>query len=162
MQSKLNSLFRAFALLGSFSFGAAALITVTDVILRKFSSGILGVVDYVQLFVISGAFLAMPYAFAENAHVKVDLFTEMLPATLRIALQAAAYILTLGFVVLLFWESKNGFLRVVENEDISMNIALPMWWYWGPFVLGLGLSGPAICLALFGSIKASEGRADDI
>ena len=145
----IRILFRALALLGASSFGVAAVITVVDVTLRKFGFGILGVVDYVQLFVIAGAFLAMPCAFAENVHVRVDLIIEMLPSLIRKIIVIATYLLTLVFVSALFWENKNGLMRVIENNDISMNIGLPMWWYWLPFVVGLALSIPAILFALY-------------
>ncbi|MFZ7093962.1 TRAP transporter small permease [Primorskyibacter sp. 2E233] len=137
------------ALMGTLAFGLAGLITVTDILLRIFSNtGVNGVVDYVQLFVVSGAFLGMPYTFFEQKHVRVELVLDLLRAKWRRRLWIVTILITLAVVCGLSWYSWKGMLGVVDRGDISMNIALPMWLYWLPMVLGLVLSCVALVVLL--------------
>jgi TRAP-type C4-dicarboxylate transport system permease small subunit len=132
-----DPIFRYLALTGACSFAAAACITVADVVLRQLASGILGAVDYVQLFIMSGAFLAMPYAFRVNAHVTLDLVSALLPPPGQRALAIAALVLTLVFCALLAFYTCRSALEIFAGSDISMNIGLPMGLYWLPFALGM-------------------------
>ncbi|MDQ0420474.1 TRAP-type C4-dicarboxylate transport system permease small subunit [Peteryoungia aggregata LMG 23059] len=139
-----DPVFRYLALAGAGSFAVAACITVADVVLRQLASGILGAVDYVQLFIMSGAFLAMPYAFRVNAHVTLDLVSALLPPLGERLLAIAALILTLVFCGLLAFYTCISTLEMLASSDISMNIGLPMWFYWSPFALGMSGSTLAI------------------
>jgi len=141
----LDPVFRYLALCGAASFAVAACITVVDVVMRKFSGGIIGTVDYVQLFIVSGAFLAMPYAFRENAHVTLDLVSAFLPPYGEWLLSLATNLLTLAFCILLGFYTTQSALSVLSSSDISMNIGIPMWIYWAPFTLGL--VGSAVAMA---------------
>ncbi|MCY0096746.1 TRAP transporter small permease [Hoeflea ulvae] len=150
----LDTAFRYLALLGAVSFAAAACITVVDVVMRKFSGGILGTVDYVQLFIVSGAFLAMPYAFRVNAHVSLDLVSNFLPPFAQWLLGLATSLLTLGFCCLLGYYSTQSALSMLSSSDISMNIGIPMWIYWAPFALGLVGSSVAMAFNVADQLRA--------
>lgn len=139
-----DSVFRFLALLGAGSFAVATCITVADVVLRQFASGVLGAVDYVQLFIMSGAFLAMPYAFRVNAHVTLDLVSALLSPRSQWVLAIVALCLTLAFCALLAFYTSVSAADMLHSSDISMNIGLPMWLYWLPFALGMLVSTLAV------------------
>jgi TRAP-type C4-dicarboxylate transport system permease small subunit len=128
------------ALLGALSLGCVALITVVDVGIRPFGRGIRGVVDYVQLFVISGVFLAMPYTFFADGHVRVQLVLDLLPARIRNAVLIVVTMVTIAFLVILVVRTHDSFLDVAARRDRTLNIALPMTWFWTPMLVGLALS----------------------
>lgn len=131
------------ALLGAVSLGAAAALTFVDVILRPFGSSVRGIVDLVQLFVISGVFLAMPHTFLSDGHVRVQIVLDQLPEGWRRAVLVAVSVLILIFVTILAIRTYDGFLQVLERRDRSQAIAIPMTYYWGPMLIGLILSIPA-------------------
>jgi TRAP-type C4-dicarboxylate transport system permease small subunit len=150
-----DSVFRYLALIGAGSFAVATCITVADVVLRQFASGILGAVDYVQLFIMSGAFLAMPYAFRVNAHVTLDLFSALLSPRGQWVLAIVSLFLTLAFCALLAFYTSVSALDILDSNDISMNIGLPMGLYWVPFALGMVVSTLAVG---FNIVDALSGR----
>lgn len=131
------------ALLGAVSLGVAAGLTFVDVILRPFGDSIRGIVDLVQLFVISGVFLAMPYTFLSDGHVRVQIVLDQLPEGWRRAVLIAVSLLMLVFVTILAIRTYDGFMQVFERRDRSQAIAIPMIYYWGPMLVGLILSVPA-------------------
>lgn len=145
----IHRFFKGLAVLGAVSFGFAALATIADIILRITGVGLRGVVDYVQLFVMSGAFLAMPYTFLVQGHVRVELVLDMLSSPLRKVMAVAASVLVLGMVASLTASNYDGLMRVIESNDISLNIGLPMAYYWAPVVLGLGLSILAVLVLIY-------------
>lgn len=128
------------ALLGALSLGCVAIITVVDVGIRPFGRGIRGVVDYVQLFVIAGVFLAMPYTFFADGHVRVQVVLDLLPARIRNGVLIVVTVVTLGFLALLVVRTYGSFLDVAARRDRTLNIALPMTWFWMPMLAGFALS----------------------
>ena len=78
------------AAFGVAAFGAAAVVTVADVVGRRFGYPIEGVVDLVQLFVVTGAWLTMPFAFFTAGHVSVDFLLSVMPGPLMIPLKVLA------------------------------------------------------------------------
>jgi TRAP-type C4-dicarboxylate transport system permease small subunit len=156
MFTRIERLFRALAVLGALCFAAAALVTVADVVLRKVGTGIIGTVDYVQLFIVAGAFLAMPYAFAEKAHVSVDIVLEILPGRARQVLLAGTGLLVFTFCCLLAWSNVGAFLRTWHSSDISMNVGIAMWLYWLPFAAGISISALAAGINCWKSIRGLD------
>jgi TRAP-type C4-dicarboxylate transport system permease small subunit len=128
------------AVLGAVSIGAAALVTAADVVIRPFGLGVRGVVDIVQLCVITGVFLGMPYTFFSEGHVRVELLLDALNDRVRTALLVVVDLAAIAFLILLAWKTVEGFQSAIARNDISLNLALPMAWFWGPMALGLALS----------------------
>ncbi len=131
------------ALTGAVSLGVAAGLTFVDVLLRPFGASIRGIVDLVQLFVISGVFLAMPHTFLSDGHVRVQIVLDQLSEGWRRGVLIAVSVLMLVFVAILAIRTHDGFMQVLERRDRSQAIAIPMIYYWGPMLIGLILSVPA-------------------
>ncbi len=138
----------AMALLGALSLGAAAAVTFADVILRFFGGSVRGVVDLVQLFVMTGVFLSMPYTFFMDGHVRVTILLDRMAPALRSAILVLGGVLVLAFMVALALRTHDGLLQVMGRRDSTLNLAIPMLWFWGPMLAGFALSIPAIVMLI--------------
>ena len=150
------------ALLGAVSLGCVALVTMTDIVLRPFGSGVRGVIDYVQLFVITGIFLGMPYTFFSDGHARVEVVLNLLPTKLRQGILIAVTLIMVVFVAILAWRSMANFLVIQDRGDVTLHLRLPMTLFWGPLVLGFALSVVATLGLLARQCLGIEaGRRDD-
>ncbi|MCC6000674.1 MAG: TRAP transporter small permease [Pararhodobacter sp.] len=138
----------ALALLGALSLGVAAAVTFVDVILRFFGGSVRGVVDLVQLFVMTGVFLSMPYTFFVDGHVRVTILLDRLRPALRATILVLGGALVLAFMIMLALRTHDGLLQVMGRRDSTLNLAIPMLWFWGPMLAGFALSIPAIALVI--------------
>jgi len=123
----------------TFMFVIGVLLTMTDIFLRSVSTlTVAGMVDMMQLCVLTGAMLAVPHAFLSDQHVAIDLFVERMPGKLQLALRIIAAALAITFLSGVLWFSYQQALN--EAHDRSQTIGIPMPWYWTPFLLGIALS----------------------
>lgn len=155
--------FRATALFGVACLLGAALVTVVDIGLRFFDAAIPGVVDIVQLLVLATGFAAIPFAFHRDAHVSVDLFSQVFPQriqSLLIALASLGGVVLMGLILYYGWEAAK---MQMMFGDVSQNIRIPMIWYWIPLLVGSALSVLAAVLAtlqnLAGLFRSSRRSA---
>lgn len=141
-------LIRAMAALGVASYGLAALVTVADIVGRRIGMPVSGVVDLVQLFVITGAWLAMPWAFLSASHVSVDFLIGAIPRALRLPLRVFAALVAAGLVGLMLRQGYLTFLTRTMFGDRSQQLGIPIAWYWYPLLAGLAVSLIAIAAQL--------------
>jgi TRAP-type C4-dicarboxylate transport system permease small subunit len=132
---------RGLALAGTVAFLAAVALTMVDIGLRSVSSHtVKGVVDLGQLCVMIGAMLAIPYGFATDQHVAIDMIAERFPRRVQVALRVLAALIGAAFLAGVFWFSLQQALTEHAGGDRSQTIGIPMIWYWIPFLAGVGLS----------------------
>ncbi|GBD44207.1 hypothetical protein HRbin40_01691 [bacterium HR40] len=136
----------------------AVMVTVADIAVRAFGRlaslvwaeplgfGIVGVVDIVQLCVVTAAWLSVPWGFAIAGHVSVDLLESRLPAPARRWLGSFTALATCGFLASVLLASLRQFQDIVAWGDRSATLGIAMFWYWLPLIAGLALS-VAITLA---------------
>lgn len=123
----------------TFMFVAGVLLTMADIFLRSVSTlTVHGMVDMMQLCVLTGAMLAIPHAFLSDQHVAIDLFVERAPGRVQLALRILAALLAIAFLSGVLWFSYQQALN--EADDTSQTIGIPMTWYWAPFLVGIALS----------------------
>ena len=151
-------LINALAIIGVAAYGAAAIVTVADIIGRRFGYPIEGVVDLVQLFIITGAWLVMPFAFLTAAHVSVDFVLSCLPSAVLRPLKLFASVLTVTLVALMLWQGFLTFETRTIYGDKSQQLGLPIAWFWYPLLVGLLISLVAILFELFESLKQETGH----
>ena len=136
----LRRLVGLLAALGVAAYGAAAVVTVADVVGRRIGLPVDGVVDLVQLFVMAGAWLVMPFAFMTGAHVGVDFLVDRMPRVPEVALRALAMAtaaVLLALMLVYGWQTAG--MRMMFG-DRSQQLGIPIVWYWAPMLAGLGLS----------------------
>lgn len=135
----MERLLRLLSLAGTAAIVAGVALTMTDIGLRSFSTlTVKGIVDIMQLCVLTGAMLAIPHGFLTDQHVAIDVFAERMPARVQVALRIAAAALGtlfLGGVTWFSWQQ-----AMAEYGDRSQTIGIPMIWYWTPFLAGMALS----------------------
>lgn len=141
-----RTLVTALAVLGVAAYCGAALVTVADVLGRTVGLPVEGVVDLVQLFVVTGAWLVMPYAFMTGAHVSVDFVVNALPSALRVPLQLFAAAVALVLVGLMLRYGFDTFEVRTMFGDRSQQLGIPVAWYWYPLLAGLTVSLIAVVL----------------
>lgn len=139
--------------LGVLSYGAAAAVTVADILGRQVGYPIDGVVDLVQLFVMAGAWLVMPWAFMAAAHVSVDFVLNLLPPKGRRPLIAFASATAFVLVGLMLWHGWNTYETRTMFGDRSQQLGIPIAWYWYPLLLGLAVSLLGIVLGLIEALS---------
>ena len=145
------------AAFGVAAFGAATVVTVADVVGRRFGYPIEGVVDLVQLFVVTGAWLTMPFAFFTAAHVSVDFLLSVMPGPLMIPLKVLAAVGSFVLVALMLWQGYLTFETRTMFGDKSQQLGIPIAWYWYPLLIGLAVSLLAIVMELAVSLKRELG-----
>lgn len=130
----------------------AAGVTIADIALRAAGRivgllagerpglGIVGVVDLVQLCVMTAAWLSIPWAFATGGHVTVDLLHERLPAAAREGLGALAAGAACVFLAFALRFCLGQAQAVASWGDRSATLQIPLVWYWSPLLFGLALS----------------------
>lgn len=146
----------AIAGLGVLAYALAALVTVADILGRQIGMAVDGVVDLVQLFVMAGAWLVMPYAFMAGAHVGVDFLVKALPARPAEMLRLLAATLAFGLLALMLWQGVLTYETRTMFGDKSQQLGIPIAWYWWPLLAGLALSLLGVILA---AVEPPEGRA---
>lgn len=143
----VDLVFRATALFGIACLLGAAMVTVADIGLRFFGAAIPGVVDIVQLLILVTGFAAIPFAFHRDAHVSVDLFSQVFPRriqSLLVVLASLGGVALMGLILYYGWEAAKAQMMY---GDVSQNIRIPMLWYWLPLLVGSALSVLAGVLA---------------
>ena len=124
---------------GTMAFVLGVLLTITDIALRSVSTlTVSGIVDIMQLCVLTGAMLAVPHLFLTDQHVAIDLFTGKLPRRIQVGLRLFAALLAIAFLSGVLWFSFEQAMN--EFGDRSQTIGIPMIWYWTPFLVGIALS----------------------
>jgi TRAP-type C4-dicarboxylate transport system permease small subunit len=136
----------AAALLGVGALFGAMAVTVADIVLRPFDTAVPGVVDMVQLAVMAGAFLAIPYTFMSDGHVSVDLLARHLPDRVSALLRLLAAVLASGLLALMARYGWGSAWQQHAFGDVSQTIGIPIVWYWSPLLAGLVLSTLATLL----------------
>ncbi|AKH22054.1 hypothetical protein AAY24_04735 [Sedimenticola thiotaurini] len=137
----------------------AVLATTADVLARKLLGFTYqGTIDVVQLFVLSAAFLSIPYAFISRSHVAVALFTDKFGPRGQSAISLLASFLATVIMAAFAWFGFGHAAMQMEYGDVSQTIGIPIIWYWVPVIYGsalsslisLVMSSESICKLLLG------------
>lgn len=116
------------------------LLTVADVILRRFILPVPGAYDIVSLvssFIIS---FSLGYTSVQKGHIAVEFLFEKLPERAARILSAVNELVAATFFGILAWQSVAYALRSMASGEVSPTIRLPFF----PFIIGLALG----CLLL--------------
>jgi TRAP-type C4-dicarboxylate transport system permease small subunit len=138
----MERLLRLLSLAGTAAIVVGVALTMTDISLRSVSTlTVKGIVDIMQLCVLIGAMLAIPYGFLTDQHVAIDVFAQRWPERAQVALRIVAAVLGAMFLGAVAWFSLQQ--AITEAGDRSQTIGIPMSWYWAPFLAGVALAALA-------------------
>ena len=128
------------ALGGTIGFLVAVALTVTDIALRSVSTlTVPGLTDIVTLCTMVGAMLAIPYGFAADQHVSIDVFTSRMPPGPQKVLRLLAAVLSFAFLAGAAWFGFEQMMSAFAYGTRSQSIGIPLVWYWIPLLIGIGL-----------------------
>ena len=119
--------------------GAAVLlmmgITVADVILRIFNTGITGAYDLVRACGVISVACGLPYLTAVKGHIAIEFFYHKSGRFGRIVMDIIIRMSSLAiFGILSFQTFKHG-LSLLEKGEVFPNLGLPVFWI--PLVISL-------------------------
>lgn len=105
LQSKLSKLARAMAWLAGASLVAMVAIVVLDVVSRLLFTGfqLNGAIELATVCVVLLAYFGLPWAFASNAHIIVEVATSATPLTFQKALDAFWLVVSALLCAVFFW-----------------------------------------------------------
>ena len=140
----------------------AIAVTIVDVSTRRtIGWSVPGLVDLTQLFVMSFVYFSIPFGFMREANVSVDFLTDRLPRRGVALVKAVCALLGAAFMLGITYYSWIRAMQQVENGDASQTIGIPFAWYWGPLLIGGGLSVIAALLQAWRYLwAAATGRGD--
>lgn len=139
-------------------FLAAMMIQITvDVLLRAvFNTSVPVTLETVSYYyMIFAVFLPLSYVERQNAHIKVDLFTQLMPERVQFALHLLACVVGVGFFGALAYQS---FLDAVEatinQQTVMSNVIFYVW----PSRWALPIGFAATCIAIINNMATAVVR----
>ncbi len=127
-----------FAFAGMICLSAIVAVSMFDIVGRKwFKTPIIGMEDITSLAMMACIALSMPITFLREGHVGVEFVTDGLRPRALAGLKCAIAVLTLIFVFYLTWYGWKQALNRIGNGDISDTLAIPIFYFWTPLIVGL-------------------------
>lgn len=126
---------------------------IADVLLRTlFDIPVPATAEFTAFYYMVGAvFLPLPLVEIRDESIKVDLFFNMAPETLKAIMISFAYIAQIAFFSLMFWQTGQDAIEAFEKSDfVDSQIKIYVWP--GRFFLPLGFG----LAALVSSVKLLE------
>ena len=136
----IDGVIEVLAAIGVLAYCAAALVSVADVVGRRIGTPVPGVVDLVQMFIMAGAWLSIPWGFAVGAHVGVDFLVEKLPGGAQRLLRGLAAVAAAALMALILWKCIGTSQMQVMMGDKSQQLGIPISLYWLPLLVGVAAS----------------------
>jgi TRAP-type C4-dicarboxylate transport system permease small subunit len=117
--------------------GAAILlmigVTLTDIILRIFKTGIQGAYDIVRIAGVISISCALPYLTAVKGHIAIEFLYQHFSRIGRIILDSLFRLISIGlFGFLVVYGIKHG-ISLKESGQMMMTLKVPVFWI--PFVI---------------------------
>jgi TRAP-type C4-dicarboxylate transport system permease small subunit len=156
----LDRLVSFLALCGVATLIVAIALTWADIIWRRVVGGaFIDVVDIIKLCLVAAASFAIPYGFVRGSHVTVDLLAERLPRRARLLLEGAVHLACAALLGLILYLSWFAALQRYSFGDTTLNLRIPMIYYWALFLAGLALAvAVATERAVRSALAALSGR----
>jgi TRAP-type C4-dicarboxylate transport system permease small subunit len=94
---------------------------------RVFNAPIPGAIDYIEVVMVTFAFLGVAACQRDGGHIRMELVMAQLKGRLLWTLEFFAVLLALVFVVILIEQSWNHFMRSFTLGDSTIDIQLQLW-----------------------------------
>lgn len=137
---------RLMAYVGMGALIIAIAVVIGDIVWRRIGGrSFIGAVDLTQFSVMAAASWSIPYAFAHQNHVTVDLLGGLFSQRGIRLLDALAALVGAGITGFLLWLTYGRAMQIWDYGDVSQDLALPMIAYWSFLISGLAVS-VIVCL----------------
>ncbi len=110
-------------------------VTVTDVILRIFGTGITGAYDIVRIMGIIAISFSLPYVTAIKGHIAIEFFYHRFSRTGRIILDSSFRTISVLVFLLLAWRNILYGLLLLHSNQVMQTLPIPVFWI--PWMISL-------------------------
>lgn len=138
MRSILDKFYQGCGAFAALSMAAMVTIVILQIIARLLHTTIPSSDDISGYMVAWTSFIGLAYTMNQNAHVRVELFVNMLNATSHYFVTLITYLIAVAmmgsfsyYVFLLVKES------YVYGDFTSGHVAIPLWWVQAPYFIGI-------------------------
>lgn len=157
---RLHALTRLFAIAGGAGFIALVLMSLVSIIGRKLAATpVPGDIEIMQMGSAVAAAAMLPFCEMERHHLRVDFFTQRLPARARHALDALSHLLLALVAAVIAWRTTVGALSLREAGESSMMLLWPVWTVVAALVPSFALLAVAALANTLAYANAARGRA---
>ena len=131
----IRVLVRALALVAGLAILLMIGVTVTDIILRIFKTGIKGAYDIVRIAGVISVSCALPYITAVKGHIAIEFLYQHFSKIGRTVLDSLFRIITIGlFGALVYFSVKYG-LSFLASGQVMPTLKIPVFWI--PFLISV-------------------------
>lgn len=131
-------------------------ITLDVGVRNLFNGQIVGTLEWVAFYyMVALVFLSLGFVEMKNEHIRVDLFVQMMPNSVQLALYLFACLLGLAFFGMLFWQTLSDAIRATQRgEEAMSNFKFLIWP--ARWALPIGFAG--VLLAITGNLLRALTR----
>lgn len=103
------------------------LLTVVDVSLRKFGSGIEGYIELNGLMMVVIAFFSFGYCWYRDGHIRIDLFLDRISHRAQLAIRAFGALSGLVFFGAMVWKGIGFAFDAYRKSEVSSDLLIPLF-----------------------------------
>jgi len=135
-------------------------ITVADVIRRALTDkSIQGGIELAPLILVGAVLLGLGYAEQTRTNVRTSLVTSRLAARPRAAVRCVGFVVVIGLVLWMVWETADRARSAVEIGEVTPGfVGLPAWPARVAIPIGLGVLALELLLQLLDELRVLAGR----
>lgn len=138
---------------------AMVALNVVDVGLRSgLNAPIFGTYEVIELLLAAVAFLAIPETFLRRQHITIELIDQVVPARVVDVLRALGTLAALVFVGLLTYHMIQPALDLVEFNEVTVDLHMPVIWKGSLILAGVALSVVAVLVIFLRDLDQAVGR----
>jgi TRAP-type C4-dicarboxylate transport system permease small subunit len=102
-------------------------ITVMEFVFRSFGKPMKGTYDTIGLVQVILVCFALPYCTLQKGHIQVDMFMMLLPKRVQAVIDGIIGFLSLGFFLVVAWQSAVLGNSLRKTGDVSMSVFIPLY-----------------------------------
>jgi TRAP-type C4-dicarboxylate transport system permease small subunit len=129
-------------------------ITVTEIICRRFGRPIEGTYDTIGLVQVILVCFALPYCTLQKGHIQVDMFMERLPRRVQKIIDGIIGLLSMSFFLVVAWQAVVLGNSLRRTGDVSMSVFIPLY----PFLYPIAFACLFIALLTLSDTVESVAR----
>ncbi len=124
----LRKLIIALAIISGLAVVAMIGVTVVDVVLRIFRTGIRGAYDIVRVAGVIAITCSLPYVTAIKGHIAIEFFYHRFAKRGRLALDIFFRVISLGLFGLLVYQNIGYGKMLLDSRQVMPTLAIPVFW----------------------------------
>ncbi len=131
----LRSIIRVFALIAGGAIFVMIAVTVIDIILRIFDSGVVGAYDVVRICGVISISCGLPYITAVKGHIAIEFFYQRFSRIGRIVLDTMFRLIAVALFCFIFYKNIDYGISLRESGELMPTLLIPVFWI--PFLISL-------------------------